>query len=185
MSDSSLSPKIRILAVDDDHVVCLMLTLMLSDERCRVETTQSVADALAAIEQKPFDVYVMDYKLSDGSGLEVAERIRSRGSEAPIILISGYDPKEVALRAEKFHISGYLRKPFSRPMIRDAVKKAISEMPDLQPQQNLEEVSVSVPVSNGAKIRNAFVPEGRVPYGEDLAPDPNVFIPPKESDEIP
>ena len=31
-----------------------------------------------AIEQKAFDVYVMDYKLPDGTGLDVAERIRSQ-----------------------------------------------------------------------------------------------------------
>jgi DNA-binding NtrC family response regulator len=124
-----VSSKIRILAVDDDAVVCLMLTLMLSDERYTVETTQSVDTALAAIEQNPFDVYVMDYKLPDGSGLDIAERIRSKGSEAPIIMISGYDPKEIALRAGKFHIFGYLQKPFSRPMICDVVKKAIGELP--------------------------------------------------------
>ena len=54
-----------------------------------------------AIEQKPFDAYVLDYKLPDGTGLDVAERIRSKGSQAPIILISGYDVTAVASRAEK------------------------------------------------------------------------------------
>ena len=51
---------------------------MLSDEQCKVQTSQSVADALGAIEQKAFDVYVIDFKLPDGSGLDVAERIRSK-----------------------------------------------------------------------------------------------------------
>ena len=74
---------------------------MLSDEQYQAQTSQSVFDALGAIEQKPFDAYVMDYKLPDGSGLDVAERIWSKGSEAPIILISGYGPSAVALRAEK------------------------------------------------------------------------------------
>ena len=66
----------------------------------RSRLSQSVAEAYRAIEQKPFDAYVMDYKLPDGTGLDVAERIRSKGSDAPIILISGYDPSAVALRAE-------------------------------------------------------------------------------------
>ena len=98
---------------------------MLSDEQYKVQTSQSVADALAAIEQKPFDVYVMDYKLPDGSGLDVAERIRSKWGATPIILISGYDPSAVALRAEKLGISDFLEKPFSREIICNAVKKAI------------------------------------------------------------
>ena len=72
----------------------------------------------------------MDYKLPDGTGLDVAERIRSKGSEAPIILISGYDPSAVALRAEKLHISDIIEKPFSRATICDAVKKGISFSPN-------------------------------------------------------
>ena len=115
----------NVLVVDDDIAVCRMLHRMLSDEQYKVATSQSVADALAVIERKPFDVYVMDYKLPDGAGLDVAERIRLKGSEAPIILISGYDARAVTLRAEKLHISDFLEKPFSRATICDAVKKAI------------------------------------------------------------
>src|SRR5271166_1960292 len=53
----------------------------------------------------------MDYKLPDGSGLDVAERVRSKWDATPIILISGYDPSAVALRAEKLRISDFLEKP--------------------------------------------------------------------------
>src|SRR6202035_2508800 len=67
----------------------------------------------------------MDYKLPDGTGLDVAEQIRSKGSEAPIILISGYDPSTVAVRAEKLRISDIIEKPFSRATICTAVNKAI------------------------------------------------------------
>jgi CheY-like chemotaxis protein len=86
---------------------------MLSDEQYRVQTSQSLADALGAIEPKPFDVYVMDYKLPDGSGLDVAERIRPKSSAAPIILISGYDRGAVGARAKMLRITEFLEKPFS------------------------------------------------------------------------
>src|SRR6202047_4215623 len=105
---------INVLVVDDDVAVCRIVHRMLADEQYKVQASQSVADALGAIEQKPFDVYVMDYKLPDGSGLDVAERIRLKWGAAPIILISGYDRSAVALRAEKLHISDFLEKPFSR-----------------------------------------------------------------------
>jgi two-component system response regulator HydG len=114
-----------VLAVDDDVAVCRILQRMLSDEKYQVQISQSVADALRAIDQKLFDVYVMDYKLPDGTGLDIAERIRSKGSDAPIILISGYEPSAVALRAEKLHIYDIIEKPFSREIICGAVKKAI------------------------------------------------------------
>ena len=110
-----LSPRSNgknVLVVDDDHAVCQIVQRMLSDEQYQVQTSQSVADALEAVEQKPFDAYVMDYKLPDGSGLDVAERIRSKWGATPIILISGHDPSAVALRGEKLHIFDFLQKTF-------------------------------------------------------------------------
>jgi DNA-binding NtrC family response regulator len=115
-----------ILVVDDDAGVCRIVQRMLSNEQCKVQTSQSVAGALGAIEQKAFDAYVIDFKLPDGSGLDVAERIRSKWGATPIILISGYDPAAIALRAEKLSISNFLEKPFSREIICEAVKKALA-----------------------------------------------------------
>ena len=126
MQEDVQSPKTSVLVVDDDEAVLSMLTLMLSLENYRTQTTKSVADALRAIEQTAFDVYVMDFKLPDGSGLDVAERIRSKGSKSPIILMSGYDSNAFKMRAEDLCIFGYLEKPFSRDTFSRAVRKAIS-----------------------------------------------------------
>ena len=114
-----------ILVIDDDPAICQIVQRMLSDEQYKVQTKQSVADAFGAIEQKAFDAYVIDFKLPDGSGLDVAERIQSKWGASPIILMSGYDPSTVSLRAEQLGISEFLEKPFSRELIREAVKKAI------------------------------------------------------------
>jgi two-component system response regulator HydG len=116
---------VSVLVVDDEIEVCKILHRMLSIDPYRVQTCHSVATAVAAIEQTLFDLYVVDYKLPDGSGFDVAERIRSKGSGTPIILLSGYDPDEVALTAKKLGIFKVLQKPFSREMIVNAVKKAI------------------------------------------------------------
>ena len=150
-----LSPKSNgknVLVVDDDNAVCQIVQRMLSDEQYQVQTSQSVADALEAVEQKPFDAYVMDYKLPDGSGLDVAERIWSKGSEAPIILISGYDPSAVALRAEKLGISDFLEKPFSRETICNAVKKAIGS-PKAASELSQADSPVSAVASKRTKSR--------------------------------
>lgn len=117
-----------VLVVDDEVEVCRILERMLSINQYDVESAHSVADAVAAIEGKLFDLYVVDYKLEDGCGLDVAERIRSKGSEAPIILLSGYVPTEIALRAQKLHIIEIMEKPFSREMIVNALKKAIGPL---------------------------------------------------------
>jgi DNA-binding NtrC family response regulator len=114
-----------VLVVDDEVDVCRILDRMLSIDQYQVRTSHSVADAVAAIDERLFDLYVVDYKLPDGCGLDVAERIRSKGSEAPILLLSGYVPPEIALRAKELHIFEIIEKPFSRETIVNAVKKAI------------------------------------------------------------
>ena len=114
-----------VLVVDDDVKICLIIHRMLSDKQYEVQSAHFVADALGAIEKKSFDVYVLDYKLPDGSGFDVTERIRSKWGASPIILISGYDPSAVALRAQNLNISNFLEKPFSREVICEAVNKAI------------------------------------------------------------
>src|SRR6478752_3496950 len=140
------------LVVDDDPAVCRILHRMLSDEHYQVRVSQSVGDAIQAIEEKPFDVYVMDYKLPDGTGLDVAERIRSKGSEAPIILISGYDPSAVALRAEKLNIFDIIEKPFSRATICDAVKKALGFSADAEQAGSVS----NDPAEQAARTKNGL-----------------------------
>jgi len=141
-----------VLVVDDDVAVCRILHRMLSDEQYQVQISNSVGDAGAAIEQKLFDVYVLDYKLPDGTGLDLAERIRSKGSQAPIVLISGYDPSAVALRAEKLNIFDIVEKPFSRATICAAVKKALglSTAPEQADSVNND------PAVQAARIKNGF-----------------------------
>lgn len=91
-----------ILVLDDDVAICRILRQMLSLEAYEVRITQSVAEALAAIKEKAFDACILDHRVRDGSGLDVAERLRAMGSGAPIILISGYDLSKVAPRLRHF-----------------------------------------------------------------------------------
>jgi len=140
-----------VLVVDDDVKICLIIHRMLSDEQYQVEAAHFVADALGAIEKKSFDVYVLDYKLPDGSGFDVAERIRSKWGASPIILISGYDPSAVALRAEKLGISEFLQKPFSRETLCEAVTKAIGS-PKAAPKLSPVDPPVSPTVSSGRSL---------------------------------
>jgi DNA-binding NtrC family response regulator len=139
-----------VLVVDDDIKICRIIHWMLSDQQYKVQTSQSVADALRAVEQKHFDAYVIDCILPDGSGLDVAERIRSKWGEAPIILISGYDPDVVALNAEKLRISEFLEKPFSRDIISETVRKAIGS------PKAAAKVSPADPTASGVRSWTRF-----------------------------
>ena len=131
----------HILVVDDDIAVCRIVRRMLSGEKYEVRVSSSVSDALNVIEQESFDAYVLDYKLPDGSGLVVAARIRAKWGSVPIILISGYDPSAIALRAQQLRITEFLQKPFSRETICEVMQKAIDSSSSTAPAESGSEGS--------------------------------------------
>jgi two-component system, NtrC family, response regulator HydG len=131
----------HVLVIDDDIAVCRIAHRMLSGEKYEVRESSSVADALKIIEQESFDAYVLDYKLRDGNGLVVAERIRAKWGSVPIILISGYDPSIIALRAQQLRITEFLQKPFSRKTLCEVVQKAIDSSASGSPAESDSEGS--------------------------------------------
>jgi two-component system, NtrC family, response regulator HydG len=146
--------KLSVLVLDDDVAVCRILNRILSEEEYQVSTSQTVKDAVAAIREKPFDAYVLDFRLPDGSGLDVAQTLRSNGSEAPIIFISGYDSSMIAEKAESLRVFDIVEKPFSRDAICDVVKKSLevtkgpmrSEPEEPTPAAEAKKRSFSVPI---------------------------------------
>lgn len=141
-----------VFVLDDDVAVCRILNRMLSLEEYEVRTSQSVEEAVTVIEEKPFDAYVLDYRLRDGTGLDVAEQLRSKGSGAPIILMSGYDMSEITPQAETLRVFDIIQKPFSRDELCNALKKSIGSAPAVSPRSA---PAVSPSHANGAKASSA------------------------------
>jgi DNA-binding NtrC family response regulator len=116
----------RILVLDDDIGVCTVLTRILQDQQYDVYTSQSVISAAETLAERSFDAYLLDYRLADGTGLQVAEKLRQQGSNAPIILISGYGATDIAAKAITLDIFEVLQKPFTRETICNALERALS-----------------------------------------------------------
>ena len=81
--------KCRILCVDDHEDTCFMLRHLLAQQNVEVVTAKSISDALALIKYEEFDLYVLDKRLPDGSGLELCERLNEAAPDVPVIFYSG------------------------------------------------------------------------------------------------
>jgi DNA-binding NtrC family response regulator len=119
----------RVLVLDDDVAICRIVSQMLAPGAYEVRTTQTIDDALAAIKEKAFDAYILDYRLRDGSGLDVAERLRAMGSTAPILMLSGYDLGDAKARAQALSVYEIVQKPFSADALQDALKRGLQAPP--------------------------------------------------------
>ena len=99
----------RILLVEDQFLIGIDLRDEL--EACGfgvLGPLASVADAAAAIEAEAVDAAILDLRLPDGSGFDLARRLRSRG--VPFVFYSGHTGSSAAERAE-FEGAPWIGKP--------------------------------------------------------------------------
>jgi two-component system OmpR family response regulator len=83
------SEKCRILYVDDHEDTSFMLTHLLGQSDYEVMTAFSMSSTLELIKEEKFDLYVLDKRLPDGSGLELCRRLNQATPSVPIIFYSG------------------------------------------------------------------------------------------------
>jgi two-component system KDP operon response regulator KdpE len=105
-------PKPCILAVDDDVQVLSLVRDTLEMEGYRVITADSGEAAVAAFEQQPPDLVVLDIMMPGIDGYAVCRRIRS-SSQVPIIMLTGMGSDEEKVRGLDVGADDYVAKPFS------------------------------------------------------------------------
>jgi CheY-like chemotaxis protein len=81
--------KCRILCVDDHEDTSYMLTHLLGQSDYEVVVAESICDALHRIKREHFDLYVLDKRLPDGSGLDLCRKLNQATPDVPIIFYTG------------------------------------------------------------------------------------------------
>lgn len=114
----SVIPSKRILAVDDEPFVCEALKMMLMHDGHQVEIVSSGHDALARFDPARFDLVVTDYAMPGMKGDQLAQSIKNRSPQTPIILLTAFPP-ETQLQCFDLVIT----KPLSFEDLRNALAK--------------------------------------------------------------
>jgi two-component system, response regulator RegA len=100
-----------LLIVDDDIQLLQCLARAMQTRGFKVKMAESVAASLAQIEANPPACAVVDMRLADGCGLDVAAALKQRRPGARIIIQTGYGNIATAVRAVKIGAIDYLPKP--------------------------------------------------------------------------
>ena len=116
----------RVLCVDDHHDTSEMLELLLAKEAYEVMTAATMEEACRLATEKEFDLYVLDRRLPDATGLELCQRLQQLTPGVPCIFYSG-DAYELHKReAIAAGAAAYVAKPDIDGLI-DAVQKLLAE----------------------------------------------------------
>ena len=117
------------LIVDDEPDMCWALEHILKKNGFLSMKALSGQEALRLVEQNRFKVALLDAKLPDLEGLELARRIREFDPSIYIVMISGYfyrDDVAIQHAVEEGLISGFIAKPFRHDEILEVMETACS-----------------------------------------------------------
>ncbi|MDB5576128.1 MAG: response regulator [Bradyrhizobium sp.] len=116
-----------IYVVDDDADVLGSLRFLLESDGFNVRTFRNGSALLNAARSTGVDCFVIDYKMPDMNGIELAKRLRSRDMAAPIILITGYPDENIAARAVAAGVRDVLLKPLLDESLVTRIRRAIQD----------------------------------------------------------
>ena len=103
--------KQRILCVDDHDDTCFMLSALFGQEGYETVSAGNMSEALELARREHFDLYILDARLPDGSGLELCVSLRALDPHARIIFYSGAAYERDRIAGLSRGASAYIIKP--------------------------------------------------------------------------
>ncbi len=105
----------HVLLVEDDLVLADGVARILREEGVVVDVVHSGEDADRALAMRELSVAVLDIGLPGIDGFEVVRRLRARGSNMPVLLLTARDEVQDRVRGLEIGADDYLVKPFAAP----------------------------------------------------------------------
>jgi two-component system, NtrC family, response regulator PilR len=153
----------RVLVIDDEPDLLILMQLTLTKLGLEVITADSFETALDALDKQTFALCLTDMQLGDGTGLDVLAAIAERGLDLPCAVITAFGNADNAVAALKAGAFDYLAKPVSLDQLRTLVKTAIQV-----PEKSRAEKSVATGADTAGASTSAQLLVGDSPTIEAL-----------------
>ena len=116
----------RILVIDDEDIVRTSCSRALVPAGYEVKAAKNGLEGLKMISDEKFDLVLTDLKMPDMDGIEVLKRIKEEWPEIEVIIITGYQTVDTAVKSIKLGAFDYIEKPFTPDALVAAVAKALN-----------------------------------------------------------
>jgi DNA-binding NtrC family response regulator len=124
MSEDAKNPEIDLLLVDDDPELRSDIASYFAGRGYRVQPCGDGEEALAQADRRAFDVAILDVAMPGLSGIEVLQRLKARGAECEVVMLTGEGTIETAVEAMKLGAREFLSKPIGLRDLDRLVRKA-------------------------------------------------------------
>jgi len=121
-----MSKKPRILVVDDEAAMRESLMDWLMEDDYEVSAASNGENAISIVQDKDFEVVLLDLKMPGMDGLETMKRIKEINPEIEIVMMTAYATVDTAVQAMKVGAFDYMVKPFDPDEIEIHIKKIVA-----------------------------------------------------------
>ena len=90
----------RILVVDDEEVIRMLLTDLLSDDGHEVDSVPCGEDAVVRLKDHPCDIVVTDLMMPGINGVKVLEAVKETDPDIEVLVMTGYSSLETAVECK-------------------------------------------------------------------------------------
>ncbi|MBI2501113.1 MAG: sigma-54-dependent Fis family transcriptional regulator [Deltaproteobacteria bacterium] len=140
--------KIRILVVDDEESLRIILKNALSQRGFEVDTAKDGKEALFWVGQNDYHLGIVDIRMPGMDGFELLRKIRGDSHSFPVILITAQDTMQQALEAMKQGAFDYLTKPFNIDELDELVTRALKESSFDEGEGRSDEAEITFPAQD-------------------------------------
>ena len=119
--------KKRILIIDDDLDMCLLLTRFLVKKGYEAEAAHNASKGLAKFAEGYYDIVLCDFRLGDKDGKDVLLKIKELNPQTIVIIITGYSDIKTAVDVIKLGAFDYITKPLIPDEVVNVINNALNK----------------------------------------------------------
>jgi two-component system response regulator HydG len=117
----------KILIIEDDVTFSQLLEGFLQKNEYEPYAEYEVKKSLKRLEQENFDLLLVDYRLPDGTGLDVLAHVREKGSSVPVIIMTSFNDVRTAVKSIQLGAFDYITKPVNPDELLMIIKNAFGK----------------------------------------------------------
>jgi two-component system response regulator HydG len=173
----------KILVIDDDTDICLLLRRFLTKNGFEVAIAHTGVSGLALLEEFRPHLVLTDFRLGDIDGETILMRIKEKFPTVLVLIITGYSDIKIAINVMKKGAFDYITKPLFPDEILMTIRKALDSPTKYETQQkeNADADNLALPETRRKNIQTQYIfgngPESSYLYKQvDLVASTNYSV---------
>ncbi len=117
----------QILVVDDEADICANAADILGDMGYAIDVAYRGHDAIELAKRRPYDLFLLDFRLPCMTGAQLYERLKEVQGSAPAIMVTGYASADTVEAAKAVGINDVIQKPVDFGQLVCVIEEAVGK----------------------------------------------------------